>query len=87
MPYIKQNDRSNFEISNLNPTNAGELNFLISEICAKYIRDKGLRYTNCNEVIGALECAKIELYRRIIAPYEDKKMTENGDISYNKSKG
>ena len=87
MPYIKQNDRSNFDISNLSPTNAGELNFLISEICAKYIRDNGFRYTNCNEVIGALECAKIEFYRRVVAPYEDKKINENGDISYSKLEG
>jgi hypothetical protein len=31
-------------------------------------------------VIGALENCKMELYRRKIAPYEDIKIEENGDV-------
>jgi len=31
-------------------------------------------------VTGVLECAKLELYRRIAAPYEDTKIEENGDV-------
>jgi len=30
--------------------------------------------------MGALECAKQELYRRLIAPYEDQKLAGSGDI-------
>jgi len=30
--------------------------------------------------VGVLECAKMELYRRVAAPYEDKKKEENGDV-------
>lgn len=37
-------------------------------------------YKDYNEVIGVLECVKQELYRRLIAPYEDKKKDENGDV-------
>lgn len=33
-----------------------------------------------SEIIGALECCKLELYRRIAAPYEDIKIGENGDV-------
>jgi len=33
-----------------------------------------------NAIIGALECAKLELYRRVAAPYEDDKIAENGDV-------
>ena len=33
-----------------------------------------MRYQNVNAIIGALECAKLELYRRLIAPYEDTKV-------------
>ena len=29
---------------------------------------------------GALECAKLEFARRIVAPYEDAKIKENGDV-------
>ena len=28
----------------------------------------------------ALECAKLELYRRLAAPYEDEKRKETGDV-------
>jgi hypothetical protein len=31
------------------------------------------------DVVGALECAKLELYRRLAAPYEDQKIKLNGD--------
>jgi hypothetical protein len=31
-------------------------------------------------MIGALECAKLELYRRLASPYEDLKIADNGDI-------
>ncbi len=33
-----------------------------------------------NAVVGALECAKLELYRRMVAPYENGKIAENGDV-------
>jgi len=33
-----------------------------------------------NDAIGALEGAKLELYRRVISKYEDKKIMENGDV-------
>lgn len=31
-------------------------------------------------VLGMLECCKMELYRRHVAPYEDEKIIENGDV-------
>jgi hypothetical protein len=31
-------------------------------------------------MIGVLECAKLELYRRVAAPYEDAKCEDNGDV-------
>jgi len=44
-------------------------------------KDEGrVRYAHLNEVVGVLECAKLELYRRVVAPYEDQKMTESGDV-------
>jgi len=30
--------------------------------------------------MGALEGAKLEFYRRVVVPYEEKKMKENGDV-------
>lgn len=34
------------------------------------------------DILGALEGAKLELYRRKISPYEDIKIEENGDVYY-----
>ena len=59
---------------------AGELNFAITRIVDSYLERVGLRYEHINAVIGVLECAKLEAYRRIAAPYEDSKCTANGDV-------
>lgn len=32
------------------------------------------------DLLGAIEAAKLEFYRRVAAPYEDKKCMENGDV-------
>ncbi len=63
----------------------GELNYAITVLCNEYLKKKGISYTNMNEVIGVLDCAKLEFYRRMTAPYEDKKIDENGDVYYDKS--
>ena len=76
MPYIKQKRREEI----IFPENCGELNFFITEILATYIVAKGESYQTYNDIMGALEGAKLEIYRRKIAPYEDKKIKENGDV-------
>ena len=63
------------------PPKPGELNYIITTLVHCYIRRKHLCYTTLNEVIGVLECAKLELYRVIAARYEDGKQMENGPIS------
>jgi hypothetical protein len=79
MPYIKQERRDAIANGGA-PKDAGELNFALTRIVDKYLQDKGLRYAHINEVVGALECAKLELYRRIAIPYEDQKINESGDV-------
>lgn len=81
MPYIKQNDR--YELWNYDERNVstpGELNYVITGILNEYIVDNGESYQSYNDIIGALEGAKMEIYRRKIVPYEDKKIAENGDV-------
>lgn len=78
MPYIKQIQRK--ELGYRDPDNAGELNFDITDVINRYIAAKELSYQTINDIIGALECAKLELYRRVASPYEDAKMKENGDV-------
>lgn len=81
MPYIKQEDRGYFEaVTKLAPENPGELNYVLTRIVNQYFADNGGRYQQINDVIGALEGAKMEFYRRIVVPYEDTKIAENGDV-------
>lgn len=58
---------------------AGNLNFAISRIIWKLLEEK-TRYSRINELIGALECIKLEMYRRQAAPYENIKRDSNGDV-------
>ena len=82
MPYIKPERRAllKYFIEKHPPENAGELNYLITTLIWKYVSLKGEKYQHYNDVMGALEGAKLELYRRKIAPYEDVKIKENGDV-------
>jgi hypothetical protein len=86
MPYILQAQRLEVdkELQEMGlsfiPENAGELNFLVSTLIANYIKENGLKYAIVNEMVGALECAKMELNRVIIGPYEDIKIAENGAV-------
>jgi hypothetical protein len=80
MPYIKK-ERREAILAGAKPQDAGELNFAITTLVDGYLIDKGtVRYAHLNEVIGAIECAKLELYRRVAAPYEDVKISEAGDV-------
>lgn len=81
MPYIKQDRRAPLWAYDSKPQNAGELNYLITKFIDEYLKGQGeVRYAHLNEVIGVLECAKLELYRRVVSPYEDTKIVENGDV-------
>ncbi len=88
MPYIKEKDRDTLDLEHsvsdiIDKLDApGELNYIITSIIVGYYKNKPIGYTTLNEVIGAVECAKLELYRRVAAPYEDRKKDENGDVYY-----
>lgn len=80
MPYIIKERRPQLT-PYLRPQNAGELNFIITKLVLDFIENQGgLNYGNVNTAVGALECAKLELYRRLAAPYEDRKIATNGDV-------
>lgn len=80
MPYIRQGLR---KLARTEPADAGELNFAITTLIVDYLDSSsvnGPRYRDFNEVMGVLECAKQELYRRMVAPYEDAAKDNNGDV-------
>lgn len=80
MPYVDAEARDRLN-SGGKPQTPGELNYAITRVVDEYLLQKGgIRYAHLNEAIGALECAKLELYRRVAAPYEDQKILEAGDV-------
>lgn len=81
MPYIKGKMlRQDLDHRVIHPSTAGELNFLFTKIAKRYFDQRGANYQAINDVVGALEGAKMEFYRRLAAPYEDTKIAENGDV-------
>ena len=81
MPYIIQEQREELDswVDILEPTalSLGELNYLITRLLLKTYPQK---YQDFNALIGVLECVKLELYRRLITPYEQEKCDTNGDV-------
>lgn len=80
MPYLLKEDRDNLDIRGLKARKGGELNYQISKLLNDFVVMKGLSYSTINEAMGAIESAKLEFYRRVAAPYEDKKCIENGEV-------
>jgi len=93
MPYIKQKDRKPYDslikklakkINDYGEQNAestaGQLNYVITRLVLETYGEYLPNYTDFNEVIGVLECAKMEMYRVHVAPYEDEKIKENGHV-------
>ena len=85
MPYINEERRQywNRQLTqleeNVTDTDAGDVNYIITKILIAWVKNK-LRYIKICMVIGTLFCVALEFYRRVAAPYEDKKIKENGDV-------
>ena len=74
MPYIPKDRRGRL------PENSGELNYAFTYLINYYLGLRGKSYQTLNDIIGALEGAKLEFVRRIVNPYEQVKMEDNGDV-------
>ena len=84
MPYLKTEQKIYFDdllvrLKRHSISTSGELNFLITELVKQFLKD-GYNYEKLNAVVGALECAKTEFQRRIVGPYENLKISINGDV-------
>jgi hypothetical protein len=87
MPYIKKEKRPNIDMFvtklsyelNLDPDNIhGNLNYTITRLIDESLGDK-LSYKKLQDMVGMLECCKLELTRRLVDPYEQLKAEQNGD--------
>lgn len=84
MPYIKKINRSKFNayldrIVN-NVTEPGELTYVIYKLMSEVATKNGICYDSLSRAKASGQDAVDEYYRRAVAPYEDKKLEENGDI-------
>lgn len=78
MPYIDQELRKQI-MHGCPPLTAGELNYTVTKLIHAYWA-RNPRYQTANDIVGALEGAKAEFQRRVLAPYENQKIEENGDL-------
>lgn len=63
-------------------TQAGTLNYLVSELVGRGVKPKtGWRYNSLHLAYGVFAAAGAEFYRRLLSPYEDRAIDNNGDIT------
>jgi hypothetical protein len=83
MPYIKKRERDKITkgltLALEDIDTKGELCFAIYYLMKEFA-EMEMNFDNASNAIAAADCAKLEFYRRILAPYEDQKIQENGDI-------
>jgi len=88
MPYINPEERKELDplvnalIDALKKAPAerldGRLNYVIFRLLTNLYQP---RYFNYNRAMGVLSCVAQEFYRRRVAPYENQKLQETGDIT------
>lgn len=82
MPYIKKEDRKQMDevvkdMVNKGVEPDGKLNYVLFKLCKDSVKQS---YNNYKNYIAELtECSE-EIRRRFLAPYEDNKIIENGDV-------
>ena len=93
MPYIDKDRRESLEhhvfkeyfLQNRVALNGpGELNFLVHKLIEVYLGSPKhpMCYDTLNSLIGVLGCIQQELYRRLVVPYEELKIAQNGDLQF-----
>jgi hypothetical protein len=83
MPYIIPESRKHIDpfidpLCKCGWDTAGDLNYIITRIA---LSRTPCRYSEMNEIIGALECAKQEIYRRCVADLENWARDKHGDLA------
>lgn len=91
MPYLKRTDREELTEHGLNELvdyfntlndedTAGALNFIIYSLVRFRVAHHGEKYNRYNSLLGAIGEAQAEIRRRLLVPYEERKIKTQGDI-------
>ncbi len=55
----------------------GDLNYILFAFCKRHVKPS---YNNYKNFCGELRQCATEIERKLLAPYEDEKIEENGDV-------
>lgn len=82
MPYIPQKTRKEMDkvielMKKLGVKANGDLNYIIYAFCKRNVKPS---YNNFKNFCGELRQCATEIERRLLGPYEDEKIQENGDV-------
>jgi len=91
LPYLKYNDKEKvtdnggLELKNyyskLSAQDfAGNLNYLNFWLIKNWIKENGKKYWIFALFVGTLVCCVLEVYRKLVAPYEEEKIKDSGDV-------
>jgi hypothetical protein len=59
----------------------GRLNYCVTKLALRVLELGGkTSYSTLKSIMGDLECAKLEFYRRAVSKYEDGAVERNGDV-------
>ncbi len=59
----------------------GVANYIITRIVMSLFKPfNGWNYKSLSNIIKTLECSKLEIYRRMVGPYEKTPINKNGDL-------
>lgn len=83
MPYIPPETKRSFEHAlhdlDILIEAPGELTYVIFVLARRKLMRDGVGYANMSAVRASIQDAADEFYRRLMVPYEIKKMSINGD--------
>ena len=93
MPYLIQEDRESLDQEGYDnllqylvtldiKDFLGVINYMVFKAVRRWIKTNGQKYWIFAGLVGTLLCCILEIYRRLVAPYEDKKIEQNGDVKW-----
>ena len=82
MPYIKQDRRPSMDrvvdvMLEEGVVVNGDLNYILFAFCKRFVDPS---YNNYKNYCGELRQCATEIERKLLGPYEDEKIKENGDV-------
>jgi hypothetical protein len=86
LPYITPNERIDLDPAVENVMDfvntPGQFCYVVYKMIGMFMKENGLNFHHWAMIRGAIEEAITEYRRRYIRVYEERKKTENGDVTF-----